>query len=107
MVHEALHKEKSRRIQVVIRRVLMSEWDPIGVAEEPMAANEYDAYLGGLLELLQQYASGERLEEHLRLIETTAMGLTDLSGAPLLPDQRRFQAVDALQQAFDEEMLGD
>jgi len=38
-----MNKEKSRIIRDRIRHTLMSEWDPIGVADEPMAADEYDS----------------------------------------------------------------
>jgi hypothetical protein len=35
-------KEQSREIRVQKRHVLMSKWDPIGVCDEPFAADDYD-----------------------------------------------------------------
>ena len=40
-------KEKSREIRQLIRGILMEEWDPIGAANIPEAADEYDSYIGG------------------------------------------------------------
>jgi hypothetical protein len=71
-----IEKYKSRRIRVAIRHVLMTKWDPIGVADEPMAADEYDSYIGEIFELLERNAPRENIEEHLRDIETKRMGLT-------------------------------
>jgi len=39
-------KQKSREIRGQIRRVLMEEWDAIGVSDIPEAADEYDSYVG-------------------------------------------------------------
>jgi hypothetical protein len=36
-------KENSRRIRVAIRHVFLDVWDAIGIADEPMAQDEYDA----------------------------------------------------------------
>jgi len=102
-----IEKDKSRRIRVAIRHVLMDKWDPIGVADEPMAADEYDSYIGGVFELLESNATREMLEEHLREIETRNMGLTDSAGRLLLPHPLRWAAVDALQHAFRDEMPSD
>jgi hypothetical protein len=43
-------KEQSRERRAAIRRILMSEWDPIGVNDTPEAADEYDGYIGPVLE---------------------------------------------------------
>jgi hypothetical protein len=45
-------KYESRRIRVDIRHVLMDVWDPIGVKDIPQASDEYDSYLGEIMELL-------------------------------------------------------
>ena len=56
-----IDKYESRRIRVQIRRVLMEVWDPIGVQDEPNAQDEYDAYVGDLLELLVSQAPDGKL----------------------------------------------
>jgi hypothetical protein len=64
-----------KEIEDEIRRVLMAEWDPIGVKDVPEASDEYDGYIGGIYRLLHDGASDERIAEHLSQIETEAMGL--------------------------------
>jgi hypothetical protein len=59
-----------------IRRVLMEEWDPIGVSGIPEAADEYDTYVGAVGELLHQGASAEKIEAYLREVREERMGLT-------------------------------
>ena len=55
-----------------VRRVLCT-WDPIGVADE--VDDEYDSYIGGVLDLLRARASDRALAEHLLTIERDSMGL--------------------------------
>jgi len=81
-----LDKKSSMAIVDEIRRVLMVHWDPIGVADVPEAADEYDRYLGGVVGLLERDASEELIAGHLRDIEVRRMGLTDKEGNPLLPE---------------------
>ena len=54
----------------------MSEWDPIGVKDIPEAADEYDAYLGEIRQLVMSGASTQLLFEYLWKVETQRMGLT-------------------------------
>ena len=102
-----IEKYKSRRIRVALRRALMSHWDPIGVKDEPYAADEYDRYIGGVFELLVDQATAGQIEEYLRVIETERMGLTNAHGAPLMPAEVRAAAVAELQRVFHEKMLSD
>jgi hypothetical protein len=44
--------EYARRYRTAIRAVLMQEWDPIGVADTPEAADEYDVYISKVHGLL-------------------------------------------------------
>jgi hypothetical protein len=53
----------------------MQVWDPIGVKDEPNAQDEYDAYLGGVYELLVGAASDDSIKEHLWRIVTERMEL--------------------------------
>jgi hypothetical protein len=54
-------KQKAKEIQDHIRAILLADWDPIGVAEMPKAADEYDAYIGGIYRLLFSQASVEQV----------------------------------------------
>ena len=67
-------KERSQRIRRDIRSVLITHWDPIGVRDEPMAADEYDGYVGGVYELLLAKGTEDAISDHLREIEIKRMG---------------------------------
>jgi len=67
--------DRAREIQEQIRLILLHEWDPIGVQDEPSAQDEYDSYVGGVYRLLTDGASPEMVAEHLARIEGERMGL--------------------------------
>src|SRR5437667_5536768 len=67
--------ERAREVQEQIRQILLHDWDPIGVQDEPSAQDEYDAYVGGVYRLLTDGASPKALAEHLARIEGERMGL--------------------------------
>ena len=46
-------------------RVLMTEWDPLGVVPLGAPADEYDCLVGPLMRLLEQDASAEELSAFL------------------------------------------
>jgi hypothetical protein len=58
-----------------LRRILMDEWDPIGVRGVPEAADEYDGYLDPLASRLREGASAEVVAEYLTEVEEDRMGL--------------------------------
>ncbi len=37
--------DRAREYQSAIRKILMEEWDPIGVSDIPEAQDEYDSYI--------------------------------------------------------------
>jgi hypothetical protein len=71
-----VEKYLSRRIREDIRKVLMDFWDPIGVNEIPEAQDEYDFYLGEVMELLVERKSDDEIAAHLLSIVNERMGLT-------------------------------
>lgn len=91
-----LDKKRSREIRCEIRRILMSEWDPIGVSDTPEATDEYDSYIGGVYDLLERRAIEADICAHLRNIEVDRMQLVDATGQPLLPEVKRNAAVASL-----------
>jgi hypothetical protein len=67
-----------------IRSVLLEEWDPIGVRDEPRAQDEYDSYVTGIYALLAAHAPGREIADYLHKIETIRMGLRGQAEAKLL-----------------------
>jgi hypothetical protein len=57
-----------------LRSVTMSQWDPIGVADEPLAASEYDSYLAQIVERLRAEVTDDDLAGYLGDVRTR-MGL--------------------------------
>ena len=91
-------KERSREIRGHIRRVLMAEWDPIGVSDTAEAADEYDSYIGGVYELLERGASEASICAYLRNIEVDRMEMVDASRQPLLPEAKRNAVASSLKE---------
>jgi hypothetical protein len=78
---EMIDKQKSRRIRAEIRRALLDHWDPIGIKDEPHAQDEYDAYLGGIYDLLVGGASDQELSDHLWKIIEERISIHPQAGA--------------------------
>ncbi|MCW3100549.1 MAG: hypothetical protein JWL77_6167 [Chthonomonadaceae bacterium] len=57
-------KQRIRAGKILIRRIFLEDWDPIGIRDEPNAQDEYDAYLGGMYTLLDQNATNTRSQQH-------------------------------------------
>ena len=47
-VEMAPQERRARDVQAAIREGVAEHWDPMGVADEPAAQDEYDAYVGGV-----------------------------------------------------------
>ena len=69
------HMWWKRRGAAGIRRLLMEEWDPIGVCGIAEAADEYDGYLGAVGRMLREGATRSELESYLTDIREHHMGL--------------------------------
>jgi hypothetical protein len=67
---------KYRKAFQAIHHVLIYEWDPIGVSDEPMAQDEYDSYIPTIFRLLTEGADDYKMAQHLEQIETVSMGLS-------------------------------
>jgi hypothetical protein len=89
-----MNKAKAREIQDRIRQVLLHDWDPIGVADEPQAQDEYDSYVGAIYRLLASRASEQEIADHLGKIETEGMELPPREPSILLGVVRKLKAVD-------------
>lgn len=60
-----------------VKRVLLMDWDPIGIQKIPDASTEYDGYAPGICQLLRESRSVEEICAHLRWIVVDRMGLDD------------------------------
>jgi hypothetical protein len=67
-------ERRAREIQSQIAAILLRDWDPIGVADEAAARDEYDGYVGGVYRLLASGATVADIEAHLRDIEVGMLG---------------------------------
>ncbi len=70
---ENLNREKLLRKK--IGKILLTEWDPIGVRDILEAQDEYDAYVSPLYKLLISGKSEYEIFNYLWWIETEYMGL--------------------------------
>lgn len=52
-----------------VKRVLLKEWDPIGVSDIPEADDEYDAYVPYVSRMLREQKTVDELYDYLRWIE--------------------------------------
>ena len=59
-----------------IRDVLLHEWDPIGIGDEPRAQDEYDAYIPSIYYLLTDGTDDDEIALHLDQLVTVGMGLS-------------------------------
>ena len=78
-----------------IRQVLLREWDPIGVANEPGLENEYDGYIGPVYRMLAENRKEEELANLLIRFECDSMGLIERSPEQVRPAVRKLLALDA------------
>jgi hypothetical protein len=58
-----------------IDRVLLHEWDPIGVAKYPQAQDEYRGYVRGVYDVAVKTRSKRAIAQHLVKIERQQMGM--------------------------------
>lgn len=74
------NKYQSRENRARVREVLMRDWDPIGVAGVPEAADEYDRYAAkAYVMLMDERADAVRIAVYLFDIATKHMGLSNTS----------------------------
>lgn len=58
-----------------ISALLMRDWDPIGVHDEPAARDEYDHYVPQVASMIRSKQSPRELADYLLSVETKKMGL--------------------------------
>jgi hypothetical protein len=63
-----------------IRPLLLRDWDPIGVADEPRAQDEYDAYAPKVARMIADGTAASDVAAYLLSIERDRMGLPGDAG---------------------------
>ena len=69
-------KTESRHIERV-RMVLLSQWDPLGVGDNPRLKSEYDSYVLSILELILKKAGRDQIATRLREIRCNDISLPE------------------------------
>jgi hypothetical protein len=78
-----------------IREVLVRDWDPIGVMDDPeWPRDEYDAYIGEIYRYLVRNEPADFIARHLCYIEETRMGFGRTNESVRLPVAIKLKAID-------------
>lgn len=62
-------------LRVEVERILLTQWDPVGVKGEPMAEGEYGTYAGIVATMLQRGSTEEAVADYLRRVEAERLGV--------------------------------
>lgn len=76
-----------------VAKILLRDWDPIGI-QEVGPADEYDDYVAGILGLLTEGASERRLVDHLAHLQIDDIGMSYVDRAHLHAVARTLRDVD-------------
>jgi hypothetical protein len=87
-------KRHATGIQDSIRKILFSDWDPIGVRDNPLLSDEYDRYIAPVYRVLVGSRSEDELIELLHLKEREEIGMPCESREQLRPVARKLLALD-------------
>jgi hypothetical protein len=70
------NKYQSRENRARVRRILLQDWDPIGIQDVPEASDEYDRYADATyVMLMDERANADRIAAYLYQIAAEHMGL--------------------------------
>jgi hypothetical protein len=86
--------ERADEIMRAIGRVLLREWDPIGIRDLPQCQSEYDRYIGGVYRLLVTGARPADMAQHLQSIQVEEMGLSTGQEEKLAAVAKRLCAIN-------------
>lgn len=62
-----------------IRNILVKDWDPINIGNNPNLYDEYDGYIGTLIKMLSQKCTVENIIVFLEKTEKETMGLDNIN----------------------------
>jgi hypothetical protein len=89
----ASREAQAKTTQEIIRRVLLRDWDPIGVRDTPEAQDEYDGYVGPVYQHLARGASVHEIADYLAAVERDAMRLPEV-GTDLVKVAERLKQIE-------------
>lgn len=64
-----------KNVERVVRRILLSNLDPIGIRDVPQAQDEYDSYIPNIVKKIASGADKSELARFLIQVEIEDMGL--------------------------------
>lgn len=70
-----IERNDLRAFLAIVDRLVWEEWDPIGVNDVEAARDEYEAYIGGIANVVNTATSSKDVFEHLWQLETEQFGL--------------------------------
>jgi hypothetical protein len=91
----AEREQRAKEIMDAIRAILVADWDPIGVMDDPeWPRDEYDSYVGEIYKFLARGESAEFIARHLCFIEGNLMGLGFPATALRVPVAQKLKAIN-------------
>jgi len=69
---------KKNKLVLNIRSVLLNDWDPVGIGDNPNLSDEYDGYIGSIINILKQKPTIEEIVGFLGEIEKTELGINNV-----------------------------
>ena len=72
----SVHLNKAKSFHDAIHKILIEEWDPIGVGDIPEAQDEYDSYIPQIYKMLIARKPKHEIFEYLWWLETEHMSLS-------------------------------
>src|SRR5688572_7333439 len=82
-------KDRARKVQDSIRRVLFFDWDPIGISDVSATDDEYDSYIAPIYRILLGNGSEDDIVERLAEFERDLMALPVRDPETLRPVARK------------------
>lgn len=68
--------QSDNTLETKVKKILLQDWDPIGVKDISEAKDEYDTYVPNIGRMLRAGLSNVEIYNHLRCIEVNRMGLS-------------------------------
>ncbi|WP_435639944.1 hypothetical protein [Micavibrio aeruginosavorus] len=70
-----IEREKTAALHATIQKILLNEWDPIGIRDIAEAQDEYDSYVPDICEMISSQKTQSEILDFLWNVETEHMGL--------------------------------
>ena len=87
--------QRAAEISKAIQEILINDWDPIGVRDDPECPrDEYDSYIGEIYASLARNEPADFIARHLCLIESQRMGLGALDESARMAVALKLKALD-------------